>query len=149
MHVRGLILEAVQAAATTVDTIVDVTIASAFAPQSNQGAACDVSILKEENVKSTGDFSDDGVVDRKLIVVCFIDAPVPIDMTALQLEHDVLAPLEVAVVTSPAVRVLCDDCFCSGVEYDYAQDASTTSIRAGVLFTITYQTLASTPGQRF
>lgn len=149
MHIKGLILEAVHAAVSTVESIVDVTMSSAFGPQATQGAVCDVKIVQEKAEKTEATGPDDGVIMRSLVIACVVEAPVPLDMSAIELEHNVLAAIEITVVNDPALKALCDDCFISGTDYDYGQDNQATGIGAAVFFTITYQTLAGNPGERF
>lgn len=146
-HVRQHILDAVEAAVSSVPAIVSSATASSDIEHPESGAIADVSFISEKSRKAAGHgMPHEGVLTRELLVGVVVAAQVPLDMDVKQFEGAVIGDLERAMANNEALAEYADDWFLSETEWNYVQDDNAPIVSAALAFTITYQTPTADPG---
>lgn len=147
-HVRADILTAFETAIDAVPIVAAVYTQPAVLNPPSGKVMVEVGFAEEgPNEKIGGDWPNEVVIRRPLIVAARVEAAVPGKMDAKVFESDVLGPIEVAIAGSPELAGIADDLFLYAAQWEPAQDGRTQTIEATLAWKLTYTTAAGAPGK--
>lgn len=148
MHVRADILEAFEQAIDAVPIVAAVYTHPAILNPPSGKVMVELALAEEgPNKRIGGDWPNEVVMQRPLVVAARVEAAVPRDMDAKEFERSVLAPVEVAIANCQPLIAIAEDVMISRVQWSPAQDSAIHSIEAILEWQLTYSTAAGAPGK--
>lgn len=147
-HVRADILTAFETAIDAIPIVAGVyTNAAVLNPPSGK-VMVELDFPEEgPNEKVGGDWPNEVVIRRPLVVAARIEAAVPRDMDRKTFESDVLAPIEIAIATNAELAGIADELFLLATQWAPAQDGGAQTLEATLAWKLTYTTAAGAPGK--
>lgn len=145
--IRADTLEAFEAAFNSVPIVAAVYDYPANVPPPTGKVTIEYGIATEgPNTRKNGGRPNNGVFDHPLRVSARVTAAVPKNMTAVQFERQVVAPIQVAVATSELIAAIDPEAFLEGIEWDPYQDGRVESLSATMVWKLTYSAEQTAPG---